>query len=69
MRLTKEIIRWMIEQGIATDVTGAERLYEPVISIAYSVNRSGFDGMIFRGLESGTLYAFTKRTALMMRLI
>lgn len=54
----------LVKNNIAIDVTNSDRkaINEPYTQIGYSVGVYGCNGMLLKGLESGKLYAVTRRT-------
>ncbi len=65
MKTTLKEIKNAIRAKVAQDITYTERnaIQEHLTNIAYSVGIYGVNGALFRGDESGTLYAITARTA------
>lgn len=63
-RYTQKQLRALVASGAAIDITNsaAREIFEPYRQIGYSAGVYGCNGMLFRGLESGRLYAITSRT-------
>jgi hypothetical protein len=64
-RYTQKQLRSLVRTGAAVDVTNANEraaIPENYTQIGYSAGIYGCNGQLFRGLESGKLYAITART-------
>ena len=64
-RYTQKQLRNLVKVGVAIDVTGANNrgaIPENYKQIGFSAGVYGCNGQLFRGLESGKLYAITSRT-------
>lgn len=64
-RYTQKQLRALVRTGAAVDVTNASErnaIPENYTQIGYSAGVYGCNGQLFRGLDSGKLYAITART-------
>jgi len=64
-RYTQKQLRALVQAGTAIDVTNASErtaIPENYKQVGYSAGIYGCNGQLFRGLESGKLYAITSRT-------
>lgn len=65
-RYTQKQLKALVRAGAAIDVTGASdrnAIPESYKQIGFSAGVYGCNGQLFRGLESGKLYAITSRTS------
>lgn len=64
-KYTQKQLRALVRSGAAVDVTGAtsrQAIPENYRQIGFSAGVYGCNGQLFRGLDSGKLYAITSRT-------
>lgn len=64
-RYTQKQLKSLVKAGAAIDVTNASErnaIPENYKQIGFSAGVYGCNGQLFRGLESGKLYAITSRT-------
>lgn len=64
-KYTKQQLKSMIENGIAIDLTNSHNrkdLPETYEQIGYSAGTYGCNGLLLKGLETGTLYVIASRT-------
>ena len=64
-RYTQKMLREMVREGVAVDVTRAGDLRgipEPFTKIGYSAGVYGCNGLLLMGDKSGRWYAVTART-------
>ena len=64
-RITQKQLKNLVRTGAAIDVTGTTTraaIPENYTQVGYSCGVYGCNGQLFRGLDSGKLYAITART-------
>lgn len=64
-RFTQTQLKNLVRTGAAVDVTNASdrrAIPEPYAQVGFSCGVYGCNGQLFKGLESGKLYAITART-------
>lgn len=65
-KYTQKQLRALVRDGIAIDVTHAEdrnAIPEHYRQIGYANGVYGLNGMLFQGINTGSLYAVTSRTS------
>lgn len=64
-RFTQRQLKNLVRTGAAVDVTNAHErraIPEPYAQVGFSSGVYGCNGQLFKGLETGKLYAITART-------
>lgn len=63
-KYTKKQLRNLVATGAALDITNSvtRAIPENYSQVGYSCGVYGCNGMLFKGLETGRLYAITDRT-------
>lgn len=63
-KYTQKQLRNLVASGVAVDLTnsGSNQIPEAYKQIGFAAGVYGCNGLLFRGLDSGRLYAITART-------